>query len=76
MINVGIMSEDEDCKLIVKRGSKKDLKVRKDEVAVKLCKDTVEKHSDQQQLPCLSKSRCLWIKLLKTVTMSRGTAIL
>ena len=49
MINVGIMSEDEDCQLVVKRGSKKDLKVRKDEVAVKLCKDTVEKHSDRDQ---------------------------
>ena len=43
------MSEDEDCKLVVKMGSKKDLKVRKDEVVVKLCKDTVEKHSDCDQ---------------------------
>ena len=52
MINVGIMSEDEDYKLVVKMGSKKDLKVRKDEVVVKLCKDTVEKHSDRDQFPC------------------------
>ena len=49
MINVGIMSEDEDFKLVVKMGSKKDLKVRKDEEAVKLFKDTVEKYSDRDQ---------------------------
>ena len=30
VINVGIMREDEDCKLVVKRGSKEALRVRKD----------------------------------------------
>ena len=29
-MNVGIMREDEDCKLVVKRGSKEALRVRKD----------------------------------------------
>ena len=33
------MIEDEDCKLVVKRGSKEALKFWKDEVAAKVCKD-------------------------------------
>ena len=33
VINQGMISEDEDCKLVVQMGSKEALKVRKDEVA-------------------------------------------
>ena len=42
VINQGMISEDEDCKL-------EALKVRKDEGAAKLCKDAVKKHSDRDQ---------------------------
>ena len=36
VINQGMISEDEDCKLVVQMGSKEALKVRKDEGAAKL----------------------------------------
>ena len=49
VINQGMISEDEGCKLVVKMGSKEALKVRKDEGAAKLCKDAVKKHSDRDQ---------------------------
>ena len=49
VINQGMISEDEDCKLVVQMGSKEALKVRKDEGAAKLCKDAVKKHSDRDQ---------------------------
>ena len=49
VINQGMISEDEDCKLVVQMGSKEALKVWKEEVAVKLCKDAVKKHSDRDQ---------------------------
>ena len=44
-----MISEGEDCKLVVQMGSKEALKVRKDEGAAKLCKDAVKKHSDRDQ---------------------------
>ena len=47
--NQGMMSEDEDCRLVVQMGSKEALKVGKDEVAAKLCKDAVKKHSIRDQ---------------------------
>ena len=43
-----MISKNDDCKLVVKRGSKEALKVRKDELAGKLCKDAVKKHSDRE----------------------------
>ena len=43
VINQGMISEGEDCKLFVQR------KERKDEGATKLCKDAVRKHSDRDQ---------------------------
>ena len=49
VINQGMISEGEDCKLVVQMGSKEALKVRKDEGAAKLCKDAVKKHSDRDQ---------------------------
>ena len=49
VINVAMMIEDEDCKLVVKRGSKEALKFWKDEVAAKVCKDAVKKHSAHDQ---------------------------
>ena len=49
VINRGMISEGEDCKLVVQMGSKEALKVRKDEGAEKLCKDAVKKHSDRDQ---------------------------
>ena len=49
VINQGMISEDEDCKLVVQMGSKEAFKVWKEEVAVKLCKDAVKKHSDRDQ---------------------------
>ena len=44
-----MISEGEDCKLVVQMGSKEALKVRKDEGAAQLCKDAVKKHSDRDQ---------------------------
>ena len=49
VINQGMIGEDEDCKLVVQMGNKQALKVRKDEGAAKLCKDTIKKHSDRDQ---------------------------
>ena len=51
-----MISEGEDCKLVVQMGSKEALKVRKDEGAAKLCKDAVKKHSDRDQFSIIPRS--------------------
>ena len=45
-----MISEDEDCKLVVQMWSKEALKVRKDEGAEKLCKDAA--WGDANRLYC------------------------
>ena len=49
VLNVGMVSKNKEGKLVVKRGSKVALKVRKDEGAAEVRKAAVKKHSDHDQ---------------------------
>ena len=49
VLNVGMISKNEEGKRVIKRGSKVALKVRKDEGAAEVRKAAVKKHSDHDQ---------------------------
>ena len=52
VINQGMISEDEDCKLVVQMGSKEALKVRKDEGAAKLSRMLLRSTPIVINFPC------------------------
>ena len=49
VLNVGMVSKNKEGKLVVKRGSKVALKVRRDERAAEVRKAAIKKHSDHDQ---------------------------
>ena len=52
MINVGLITENEEGNLAIVRGSRVALKVGKDYGVVEVCQAAVKKHTDHDQFFC------------------------